>query len=416
MWTNWSGGQQGRPRATDRPLDEAGVVAAVLRAADRGRRIRPVGAGYSWSPLAVTDEVQLDCSALTGIVSVGPDRVRVRAGARLGDLLAALAEHDLTLASLPATGEVTVAGAIATGTHGSGAASGSLSAAVRGVRLVDGTGAVREIDGPDLDAARTGLGALGIVTEIDLGAAPAHLLAAREQLRPLTELLAEDFLDAHGWTELEVFGDGQALARWADPVPVADGAAEDEAGVRYPVRAAAVGSAEALGRVVTRLAPALRRSASRWSGSTTGRPAQVLLAHRPVRAEVTEWALPRAAVGPALRELHAAAAARGVGSRMPVQVRVGAAETGWLHPAYGRATAWVAVRVPRGTDPLPLFTLAGSVLRDADGRPHWGTRHDWIAADVAMAYPRWGDFRRVRDRLDPGRLFAGPHVDAVLGS
>jgi L-gulonolactone oxidase len=73
MWTNWSGGQQSRPRSTDRPLDEAGVVAAVLRAAERGQRIRPVGSRWSWSPLAVTDEVQLDASALTGVVAVGSD-------------------------------------------------------------------------------------------------------------------------------------------------------------------------------------------------------------------------------------------------------------------------------------------------------------------------------------------------------
>ena len=112
MWTNWSGGQQSRPRATDRPLDEAGVVAAVLRAAERGRRIRPVGARWSWSPLAVTDEVQLDTSALTGIVGFEPGRVRVRAGEKLQDLLPELAGHGLELAGVPRGDGVTVGGEI----------------------------------------------------------------------------------------------------------------------------------------------------------------------------------------------------------------------------------------------------------------------------------------------------------------
>jgi FAD/FMN-containing dehydrogenase len=422
VWTNWSGGQQSRPRATDRPLDEAGVVAAVLRAADREQRIRPVGARWSWSPLAVTDEVQLDTSALTGVVAFDDDQVRVRAGEKLQDLLPELAGHGLTLAGVPRGEGVTVGGAVSTGTHGSGAAVGSMSSLVRAVRIVDGTGELRTIDGPDLDAVRTGLGALGILTEVDLAVVPEQTLAAFEQLRPLAALLEEGFLDGHHWTELEVFPDGHALARWADPVDPTDSEASGvpaERGVAGRAvavgSAAAVGSAHALSRVVPRLAPTLRRSASRWSGSTTGPAHRVLVVERPVRAEVSEWALPREALGHALRELDAATAARDVVPRMPVLVRTGASETGWLHPAHGRATAWVAVRVRRGSDPEPLFGLVASVLGDVGGRPHWGTRHDWTAADVGAAYPRAGDFHRVRDRLDPDRRLTNPHLESLLG-
>jgi L-gulonolactone oxidase len=141
----------------------------------------------------------------------------------------------------------------------------------------------------------------------------------------------------------------------------------------------------------------------------------VLVVERPVRAEVSEWGLPREALQYALRELDAATAARGTVPRMPVLVRVGAAETGWLHPAFGRATAWVAVRVRRGTDHEPLFGLVASVLGDVGGRPHWGTRHDWTSVDVDAAYPRVVDFRRVRDRLDPARRFTNPHLETLLG-
>jgi L-gulonolactone oxidase len=419
VWTNWSGGQQSRPRATDRPLDEAGVVAAVLRAADRGRRIRPLGARWSWSPLAVTEEVQLDASALTGVVSVDADHVRVRAGEKLLDLLPELSRRGVTLAAVPRGDGVTIAGAISTGTHGSGAGVGSLSSLVRAVRLVDGTGVLRRIDGPELDAVRTGLGALGVVTEVELAVVPERTLTAYEQLGSLTDLLHEGVLDEHHWAELEAFPDGRALARWADPIDPAD-AEESERGAAGRAAAAvgsvaAAGSAATLGRVVPRLAPALRRSASRWSGSATGPAHRVLVVERPVRAEVSEWALPRESLGYALRELGAATAARGAGTRMPILIRSGAAETGWLHPAHGRATAWVAVRVRRGTDPEPLFGLVASVLGDVGGRPHWGTRHDWTAPDVDAAYPHAADFHHVRNHLDPDRRFATPHLDALLG-
>jgi L-gulono-1,4-lactone dehydrogenase len=263
---------------------------------------------------------------------------------------------------------------------------------------------------------RVGLGALGVLTEVDLDVVPERTLAAGEELRPLAALLDDGFLEVHDWTELEVFPDGTALARWADPVEAEPVEERGVAGRAVAVgSAAAVGSAHALSRVVPRLAPALRRSASRWSGSTVGPAHRVLVAERPVRAEVSEWALPREALGRALRELDAATAARGLVPRMPVLVRVGAAETGWLHPAFGRDTAWVAVRVRNGTDPEPLFSLVSSVLGDVGGRPHWATRHDWTAPDVDAAYARASDFRRVRDRLDPDRRFANPHLDAVLG-
>ena len=416
MWTNWSGGLQSRPRATDRPLDEAGVVAAVRRAADRGQRIRPVGAHWSWSPLAVSDDVALDTSALTGVVALDARWVRVRAGEKLHDLLEELARQGLSLDAVPRGDGVTVGGAVSTGTHGSGAGVGSLSSLVRALRLVDGYGQLRRIDGPDLDAARTSLGALGILTEVELTVVPEQTLAAGEELRPLAALLDEGFPEAHHWTELEVFPDGHALARWADPVAAEPVEERGVAGRAVAVgSAAAVGSVHALGRVVPRLAPVLRRSASRWSGSTVGPAHRVLVAERPVRAEVSEWALPREALGRALRELEAATVARDLVPRMPVLVRVGAAETGWLHPAVGRTTAWIAVRARRGTDPEPLFSLVASVLSDVGGRPHWATRHDWTAPDVDAAYARASDFRRVRDRLDPDRRFANSHLDAILG-
>jgi L-gulono-1,4-lactone dehydrogenase len=178
MWTNWSGGQQCRPSATVRPLDEAGVRAAVQRAARRGVRVRPVGAGHSFSPLAATDDILLDLSALTGLVRVTGERVRVRAGTTLAGLNVALAQRGLALATLADVDTPTVAGAVATGTHGSTSRSGSLSAQVTGMRMVQGSGAAVEVTGADLDAARTGLGALGVVTEVELAVRPELVLRA----------------------------------------------------------------------------------------------------------------------------------------------------------------------------------------------------------------------------------------------
>lgn len=423
MWTNWSGGQRCHPSATVRPLDEAGVRAAVQRAARRGVRLRPVGAGHSFSPLAVTDDVLLDLSALTGLVRVSGKRVRVRAGTRLAELHVALAEHGLALASLLDVDTPTVGGALATGSHGSAATTGSLSAQVTGLRMVRGDGMPVEVSGAELDAARTGLGALGVVTEVDLAVRPALVLRATQARMPLAEALSSDYLDAHCWAEFAVFPYTEdALARWADPVseqpdPPSRATSVRSFVERRLVRAAAVGGGVALGRTVPRLVPTINRAATALTGSSsaTDLAHRVLVTRPVVRWEVSEWALPRQALADAVRELLAEITRRELDVGFPLEVRVGPAESGWLHPAYGRDTGWVAVHMAVGADPEPLSRMAAEVLGAHGGRPHWGTRHPWTADQVEAAYPKLAEFRAVRDRHDPGRVFTNPHLAELLG-
>ncbi|GAA4541742.1 D-arabinono-1,4-lactone oxidase [Pseudonocardia xishanensis] len=413
MWTNWSGGQQCRPQRTDRPLDEAGVASAVRRAAERGLTVRPVGAGYSDSTLALTGDVHLDCSALTGIVGLKDDVVRVRAGARLAEVHTALAAQGRALATVPHGPAATVAGAIATGVHGGSRRGGSLSAQVVGARFVDGHGVLRVADDAELDALRCHLGVLGVLTVVALRTVPAERIDAHEEVVDIAEAVAPGGpLDTRPWATLELHQpSGEALLRWAGPAEHRVPAVE------------ATGPLEAIGRVVTRVGHSASaqwsaqrsRPTPRWEGVPTGAPYELLPGPDPSRAAYTEWAVPREALPAALRELGSAAAARELEIRRPVEVRVGPAESGWLHPAYGRETGWIAVRSPRGDGHGPLFRLVGSVLEGMGGRPHWAGRHDWTAADITVAYPRFADFRAVRDRLDPDRLFAGAHIEELLG-
>ncbi|MBA2322981.1 MAG: FAD-binding protein [Pseudonocardiales bacterium] len=426
MWTNWSGGQQGHPVATVRPLDETGVRAAVRRAAGRGHRLRPVGAGHSFSPLAVTDEVALELSALTGVVRCDGDRVRARAGTTLAELNTALTERGLSLAAFGDIDTPTLAGAVATGMHGSSAATGSLSAQVTGVRLIDGTGAAVEVGAAELDAARTGLGAIGVVTEVELSVRPQYVLRLTQDRLPLAEALSREFLDGHAWAEFWVFPyAGHALTRYADEVsepepPTRAGTVRSLE--RRLVRSAAVGGGVALGRTVPKLVPALNRAATRLarSSSVTGEITDLahraLLARPVVRWEESEWALPRAALADGVRSLLDAIATAGLEVGFPLEVRVGPAETGWLHPAYGRDTGWVAVHIAAGTDPEPLSRLVTEVLGAHGGRPHWAKRHPWTNDEVAAAYPKLAEFRAVRDRHDPHRVFASPYLDSLLGT
>ncbi|MFC5136879.1 D-arabinono-1,4-lactone oxidase [Actinomycetospora rhizophila] len=434
MWTNWSGGQECRPTATVRPLDDSGVSAVVRRAAERGQAVRPVGAGHSFSALAVTDGVHVDLSAFSGVTGIGHrgDRptVRVRAGTTLARLHDELADRGLALAAPLELAAPTVGGALAVGMHGSGSAVGSLSAAVVALRLVDGRGRLRDVTAADLDAARTSLGALGVVLEAELAVVPAGRVRVTREPRPVDEVLEPDFWTAHPVVEAAVFPSaGTALTRWLEPRPEHAEDDEDDDDADGPERTVgvtvagatgrtALGGATLVERALPRLVPSFNRAVSRLARTVTatGPMHRVLSSPPAVRFEQTEWALPRAALAAGARELFAALADDGLEVGLPVRLRVGPPETGWLHPAHDRATGWVAVRVPRGTDHGPVLERAWRVLRDHGGRPHWASRSDWTAEDTAAAYPRLPDFRRVRDDYDPDRVFATPALDAVLGA
>lgn len=426
MWTNWSGGQRCRPVATARPLDEAGVAGVVRRAAERGQTVRPLGSGHGFSDLAVTDGVHLETSAFSGITGVTADRtghatVRVRGGTTLAELQEGLTERGLALPVPLDVGAPTVGGALAVGAHGSASHRGSLSGQVLAVRLVDGRGRVRDVPRTDLDAARTSLGALGVVVDVELAVVPAAPVTVTRAQRPVDEVLDPAFWEAHDLAEAALFPSSTtALARWAGIGSAETEPEDDERGVGMTSAGAtgrtALGGAVVVERALPRLAPSLNRVASRLARtvSATGAGHRVLSDPPPVRFEESEWAVPRERLVEAMRALLATLA-EGLETGLPVRMRVGPAETGWLHPAYGRETGWVAVRVPRGTDPGPLLARTATLMRAHGGRPHWGTRHDFDAVDVAAAYPRLADFHRVRDDYDPDRVFTNPALARLLG-
>jgi FAD/FMN-containing dehydrogenase len=206
-WSNWARQQRCRPREVLVPSDEAALADAVRRAADAGRTVRPVGSGHSFTALCVTDDVQVDLSRLDRVIDLDARGVaRVQAGITLHALSAELHRHGRALENMGDVDTQTLAGALATGTHGTGARFANLSAQMVGGRLVTADGPVLDVgsDPELLLAARVSLGALGTLSEIDLQTVPAFRLHKVEEVRPLEELLADldDLVAGHDHVEL----------------------------------------------------------------------------------------------------------------------------------------------------------------------------------------------------------------------
>src|SRR3954451_19523333 len=187
MWANWSGGQRCAPREELHPGSEA-EVAEIVR---RGRGpIRVAGSGHSFTDVVLTDGVLLHLDRMASLPRIEGDVAHVQAGMTLHALGPALAAHGLALENQGDIDAQTLAGALATGTHGTGARFRNLSANVVGMRLVDGRGEVVSLDGGDeLRAARVSLGALGVVTEITVQCVPLYGLDRVDEPQPIDATL-----------------------------------------------------------------------------------------------------------------------------------------------------------------------------------------------------------------------------------
>src|SRR6266542_1372116 len=403
-WTNWAGNHRATARVVH-PASTAEVAALVRDAAAQGTSVKAVGAGHSFTDAAMTTGLRVSLDRLASVMSV--DRaaglVAVGAGLSLRELNAALDAHGLALPNLGDIDAQTVAGALATGTHGTGARLGCLSTFVAALALVN-------------------VGALGVVTEVTLRCVPAFVLRADERPMPLSSVLAslDELADSNDHFELYWFPyTSLALTKRNNRVAVSDaplsrfrGWLDDEL-----LSNRVFGVACRLARVAPRVVRPLNRvSARALSARTyTGPSASVFCTPRRVRFVEMEYGLPRAAVREAFAGLRSVVDGLPFPIVFPVEVRFTAADDIWLSHGYGRDSAYIAIHQYVGMPYQAYFERFEQVAVALGGRPHWGKMHHLDAAALAGAYPRFGDFLAVRDKLDPDRVFANAYTQRVFG-
>jgi L-gulonolactone oxidase len=423
MWSNWAGDQRCAPAAIERPTAVGEVLGAVERAAAAGRCVRAAGSGHSFTGAVLTDGtlVRLDrmCALLDADAATG--LVRVEAGMTLRALSAALAEHRLALPNLGDIDQQSIAGAIATATHGTGVTLRNLSAQVRALRLVTAAGEIRELDGGDeLLAARVALGALGIVTEVTLQTVPAFTLRGLDAPVALTAVLEElsAHVDGHRHFEFFVFPHADsALTRTNDAVEAPPRPRSKPRAYVDDVLLAnrAFHLACLVGRACPGAIPSINRLVTRLAGTSTrtDRSDRVFATPRLVRFTEMEYALPRPVAADAVRAIKATAERYAI--NFPIEVRFVAPDDALLSPAHERETVYIAVHAFKGMEWEPYFRAVEAIADEHGGRPHWGKRHFQSAATLAPRYPGWERFAAVRARLDPGGLFSNDYTDRVLG-
>lgn len=419
-WKNWSGSVAATPERLARPTSEAELSRLVAEA----RRVRVVGAGHSFTPLCATDGALVSLEAIAGepLADPGASRVWVPAGMRLSALTRALWDQGLSLANQGDIDVQTLAGALATGTHGTGLSLGSLSTQATGFRMLLADGQIVTCDAreyPDLfEAQRLSLGLLGVALDVELAVTPAYHLHERVVATPLDAVEEQwpELIAAHRHVEFFVFPHAKrsgplAILKTLDPVPAGldstEGKDVDDA---------------AFARVCDwcARAPFLTRFIQphligpKLKSERRGPAFRVFPSAREVRFEEMEYEVPLDQGFAALRAAIERVVKRGLPVAFPFEFRVTAGDDIWLSPFNQGPCASISMHQFHKMDWRTPFSAVEPVLRAHGGRPHWGKRHGLKARDVETLYPMVGRFKAVRDQVDPDAKFVNAHLAALF--
>ena len=385
-WNNWSGKLNARPQGVHFLRSEEDTQQIVARANDRGQNVRTAGATHSHSPLLVTDGLLLDTAGLAGVISADTSSAQARlwAGSRLKTIGLALNRLGLALHNQGDIDEQAIAGATGTGTHGTGVSLKNLSSAVVGARLILASGDAVECsttENPELwQAARLHLGALGVVTQLNLQLRPAYRLSEAMQQTNLEDALARFDELAQTHRHCEFFWYPQSDEANLKTI------SETEEPAHYPL--AEEGARRA------------------WSH-------EVLPNHRPHKHTEMEYSVP-ASEGPAcMSAIARLLQTKFTDVRWPVEYRTLAADDVWLSTAYERDTVTISVHQDIREDDEPYFRACEEIFLAFGGRPHWGKVHYLDGQRLSSAHPMWQSWWRVRNDVDPKGTFLNEHLRAI---
>jgi len=388
IWTNWSGSVSCHPQQIARPATEAAVQELIARCASQNQRLRVVGSGHSFTPICRTDEVLVSLDDLCGVESADATscEATIRAGTKIHDLGGPLWHAGLSLANQGDVDVQALAGAVSTGTHGTGVTLGNLSTQVVGLRIATASGELVTIDestsGDRLAAARVSLGMLGIITAVQLRLLPAYYLHERQWQLPIEQCLGEleSLIEVN--RHFEFF--------WYSATDLAHAKALNPVGEKP-----------------TEMLPA---------GERVERSCAIFPTVRSNRFVEMEYAVPAEAGPDCFRELRDLMRTRHSHITWPVEYRTLAEDDIWLSAAWGRPTVTLSIHQGAALPYQEFFADAEVIFRAYQGRPHWGKLHNLNAAQLREMWPKWDAFQEVRRQFDPGGMFLNDYLRGIFSA
>lgn len=425
-WKNWSESVHCRPEEFYKPKHLQELINLVKKCNVENKKIRVVGSGHSFTPLVATTEVLVSIENLSGIDRVHSenDIVSVWAGTDLKKLGELLREHGYAMENLGDINAQSIAGAISTGTHGTGIEFGSLSTQVAGVTLLTASGELLEISKENnaelLDVVKVSLGMLGIIVKVDLKVVPTYQLTGRSYRSTLNECIGLlDQLNKENrnfeffwfpYTETVQIKTmnitGEKLDKQYKPSFIKDILIEN-------------GLFKILSEI-SRIVPAASKTMSQVSamgvpvGEKKGDSHLLFVSPRLVKFNEMEYSIPAEYMGEVLKEIEWVVKRKKFRVHFPIECRYVKRDSIWLSPAYERDSAFIAAHMYKGMEFTEYFAALEEIFQRYNGRPHWGKMHTMTYDQLIKVYPKLNDFLQKRKELDKQGVFLNEYMKELF--
>lgn len=426
-WKNWSETVLSEPQRIHYPQGIKDIQKVVQTCNEMGKSLRIVGAGHSFTPLVATSDILISLDRMYGIEAIDEENnlVTVWAGTTLKSLSKLLHECGFAMENLGDINEQTIAGAISTGTHGTGAKFGSLSTQIAMLTIVTANGEVMEISPTQhpayFDAICVSMGMLGVIVKVQLKVVKQHQLMKKSYSLSLNEFFPQ--LEALRTDNLhfEFFWFPHTRAVQVKTMNSLENEQLNPKKVSPFNSIVMENGALWILSEISRINPKLAKTMSKTcaigipAGTEIGHSHKIFNTPRLVKFREMEYCVAQEEMATVLNDIRYVIEKKKIQVHFPIECRYVKADDIWLSPSHKRDSAYIAVHMYKGMPFQEYFDAIEEVFAYYNGRPHWGKMHSLPRERLAALYPKWDDFLHVRTELDPYGVLLNPYLRDLFG-
>lgn len=423
---NWSGNQRWNPKQLLQPSTTDEIISIVKNAIDCNSKIRVYGSKHSFTEVNNTDDICVNLDNFQGIIEVDTDKslVTVKAGTKLFLLNKLLAEQNLALENMGDVDVQSIAGAIATGTHGTGVYFGNISTQVVAVKFINGLGeevyCSKYENSKLFKCMQISLGALGIVTEITLNCVPNYKLKCDKYSEKLSEVLANivDYNANNRNFEFYWFPYTDTVQTKYSNITNYQ---SDKSNFfnffnDYFIENYMLSIVCKFAKIFPKLNIGISKISANFLTSSTKikQSKDVYATPRLVKFNEMEYNIPLEAYKDAMKDVIKMVNSKKFNIHFPIENRFVKQDDIYLSPAYKRDSAYIACHVYKGKEYKAYFKALEEIFTAYDGRPHWGKIHYKKSDYLVLKYPMFDEFNNQRTQQDPHQIFLNDYLKSIL--
>lgn len=427
QWRNWSGSFLNKPEKILYPRNENDIVKIIKHCNYTGKKMRIIGAGHSFTPLAVTNGILVSLQHLSGIEKIDYEKKRVTiwGGTTLTDLGKNLHKHGLTMENLGDINLQTIAGAVSTGTHGSGVDFGNLSTQITELTLITPQGDKLLISANEnshlFEAACLSLGLLGVITKVEIKVIKAHQLISISERSTMNQVFPKLTSLTKSNRHFEFFWFPHTETIQIKTLnPQQEGIQQKLKGPSkfndFFMENGALGLVSEMSRIQPKLSKFASKMIARGvrTGKTVGQSYQMYATPRLVKFNEMEYSIPAEHMASALEDINDVIQKNNFNIHFPIECRYVKADNLWLSPSYKRDTAYIAVHMYKGMAFEHIFQAIEEVFKKYEGRPHWGKLHTLEKDDLQKVYSKFNHFLELRKQFDTKNILLNHYLENLF--